>query len=174
MEENLTIVEVAGADERKDSFDFFGRQMAQKVAFRQQLDRLLRILLLASQSIFAKSCRVAYRCPLLVEEQRGEIIDDGTESEAAGNEPPCRIGVETLLMQFLGTFERQFDGQRTDEGAGGKGQNEASIRLESGTYRPRAAPKIDEDVVRSPSSETITISREPIISGLLYQHCGAG
>lgn len=123
MEENLTIVEVAGADKRKNSFDFFGRQMAQKVAFRQQLYPLLRILLLASQSIFAKSCGVAYRCPLLVEEQRGKIINDRTESEAAGNESPCRIGVEALLMQFLGAFECQFDGQRTDESAGGKGQN---------------------------------------------------
>ena len=123
MEENLTIVEVAGADKRKNSFDFFGRQMAQKVAFRQQLYPLLRILPLASQSIFAKSCGVAYRCPLLVEEQRGKIINDRTESEAAGIESPCRIGVEALLMQFLGAFECQFDGQRTDESAGGKGQN---------------------------------------------------
>src|SRR5580700_2576276 len=39
-----------------------------------------------------------------------------------------------------------------------KARTQASMRLEGGTYRPRAAPKIDEDVVRSPSSETITIS----------------
>ena len=47
MKENLTIVEVAGADERKNSFDFFRRQTSQQLAFREQLDRLLRILLLA-------------------------------------------------------------------------------------------------------------------------------
>ena len=103
--------------------------MAQQIAFRQQLDGLLRILLLASQGILAKSCRVAYRRPLLVEEQRGEIIDDGTQREAAGNERPCRVGGETLLMQFLGAFECQFDGQPTDEGTSGKGQNASQHAL---------------------------------------------
>jgi hypothetical protein len=48
FDERLPVVEVAGADERKDSFDFLGRHMAQKVAFRQQLDHLLRIFLVAS------------------------------------------------------------------------------------------------------------------------------
>jgi len=105
MEEDLTILEMAGADERKDSFDFFGRQMAQQIAFRQQLDPLLRILLLTSQCIFTKTCRVPDRGPLLVEEQRREIVDDGAQSEAAPDEPPCCIGIETLLMQFLGAFE---------------------------------------------------------------------
>jgi len=39
-----------------------------------------------------------------------------------------------------------------------KARTQASMRLESGTYRPRATPKIDDDVVKSPSSETIMIS----------------
>ena len=113
-EENLAIVEVAVADAWQDSFDFFRRQMAQQIAFRQQLDRLFRILLLAPQGILAKSCRVAYRRTLPVKEQGRDIINDGTEREAAANERPGRIGAKTLPMQFLGAFERQFDRQRTD------------------------------------------------------------
>src|SRR5208282_1282798 len=113
---NLAIVEVAGPDAGQDPFDFFRWQMAQQIAFRQQPDSLFGAFLLASQGIFAKSSRVAYGRTLLVEEQGGEIIDDGTEGEAGADECPCRIGIETLLMQFFGAFEGQFDGQPTDEG----------------------------------------------------------
>ena len=140
VEENLTIIEMAGADAGQNSFDLFGWQMTQQIAFREQLNRFLRVLLLASEGILAKPCRVAYCGPLLVEEQGCEVVDDGTEGEAYTDKRPGRIGVEPLTMQFLSAFEGQFYCQRTDQGTRGKSEDASQHALGERNVQTKSSP----------------------------------
>ena len=87
-EHDLPGFDVAGAHARKRLLDLFGRQMAQKIALRQQPDELLRLFLLALKRVFAKPRRVADGSALLLEKEGRRISREWLQRRSRRRQTP--------------------------------------------------------------------------------------
>ena len=99
LEQNFSLIQMAGVDARQNFLDLFGWQVPHQVTGRKQLNSLVGVRLFARKSIFAELGDVAHRRSLLLQKERCRIINDGPGSKSGADKSPCRAGIEALMMK---------------------------------------------------------------------------
>src|SRR5262249_4061567 len=119
-------------DHRQDAFNDFSGQVPQEIAFCQQGNECLLLLLLALQRIFTKPVGQADGRALAVEIQRGDVVDNCSDGEAAADKGPSLSREETSDAQFLCALVGKIDGQSTDQRAGGESKDAGEDAFSNG------------------------------------------
>src|SRR5713101_9342984 len=96
--------------------------MAQQAAFRQQGKLFTDSAALAVEGVFQKARRIAKGGALLVEEQRGDIVDDRADGKTTGDRQPGVAHIGALPDELVRSLEAELDRKGGDQRAGGKGQ----------------------------------------------------
>ncbi len=154
VEHRLARLDLALAHALEQRLDVLGRQVAQQVAGRQQRQVLARGLPLAVQRILDETRGVAQRRALLLEEQRGDVVDHRAEREAAGDRRPGDMDVGAVPGEVVGAFEAELDRECGDQRAGGEGEDAGQHFLWERDIEAEGCAHVTELVVPRPSNAT--------------------
>ncbi len=115
MEQNFACSKVAIADMGEKFFDVFRRQVSQQVTACQKLNRFGGVLALAFPREFAKARRQADGRAFAFEIDRGHVVKNGADCEAAADDEQRGVDADAAGVKFFCVLIGEFDGERADE-----------------------------------------------------------